>query len=1029
MNINEILDEELGSAPAPKPSAKPTIQQIIDEELPEQEAAPDFSKIANAMMSGVKAQKEQYDPLTAYALPDSLKGRKTTRDPEFQQAVRKTADSVARTASSAADLGVAMLPGAGSMEAGGGGVENPMSAALNLEEARPIPSMAEDLEAERYMDASFKGLGVAGDVATAGGLAMMSTGAGFIPGAFLTAGGVGMKAVSKYGDDIADGLRKLFDMDKDAAMKAAERADKFVDDGLPVGAAINMIKAETSKSKKAKGIGSNSQPPVKPRESAPARDLGLFNRAEEAVLNMDIPEKGIRGDALLSKLSNNSDVPKDEIEFGLGLAIRPDDMFTKDDLRQLFSTSSERGYLAEFGLEERVRMQDPTKIQQTDSVKAGGDLEYEGMTDYRYPDEPGSNYSEYTYHLRPSAAQAETVGGDRGDKLQEYLDRSRTANRGIDFSRIPADEPVAATSRNILAKWDDTESLREIYVNHYARDNMLVGMDDGRPLSEVIEYIDGLDEVDVRADMYGILLRNMNEGLKTEVIKVRNRTGTTPPGLNKLNRAVSNYRRKFTADPSEYDDVVLGDMGDLFDDISSDADGVIDPDMVARLQTYMNDGTYVMDADVDTVGRSGILFRSPKHFYRDNDNQLFHMRTSIRTTNDGKRVLLIEEIQSDALSGAKKGTTEAEVPYKNEGYMNLALARAMRIAAEQGLDGVSLTNAAAQIERNRGGFANVFDEMTSTFGKSETGEDVTSVFLSQEGNVKTRLTVDPKTGEVTGASQQNLVGMQLSEVIDSRETAQQLLDKEGTIPVSQRVIGKDGYKTVYDKKLPSKMRKIINRMQLDEGVDVSRADITVGGRDLYPDYAGVDDSFDPDLFDEMIEAFEDQATLPIETLTAQIARNGMALYGMNIEEFTRLLDKKYGLDEFGIENADGSISYIDPDVLDLTYEDVFDVGTMALTDRDRSLYAMQVQRAHPDVFEDITDAEDFVDAIVLRPTANYGNHPSSNFDDWAMESKQAAGDPIVVKDNHTVIFTDEMRKKIMEQGLPRLRKGGLVSPK
>lgn len=999
IDVNQLLDEELG--PAPKKPAALDVNQLMDEEL---------------------AESKPYDPRTAYEQPAHLQGRKTFSDPDVQAAVREDMEGMGRTAISSIDLAMAMLPGAGAMEAGGSGVENPMSAALDLEEARPIPSMAEDIEAGRKLDATFKGLGVAGDIATAGGLTMMSTGAGMIPGAFLTAGGVGMKAVSKYGDDIADGLRKLFDMDKEAAMKAAERADKFVDDGLPVGAAINMIKAETSKSKKAKGIGSNSQPPVKPRESAPARDLGLFNRAEEAVLNMDIPEKGIRGDALLSKLSNNSDVPKDEIEFGLGLAIRPDDVLTKDDLRKLFSTSSERGYLAEFGLEERVRMQDPTQIKQTDSVKAGGDLEYESMTDYRYPDEPGSNYSEYTYHLRPSAAQAETVGDDRGDKLQEYLKLSRTANRGIDFSRIDPDAPIAAASQNILAKWDDTESLREIYVNHYARDGSFVGMDD-RPLSEVIEYIDRLPEVDVRADMYGILLGNLNEGLKTEVIKIRNRTGTTPPGLNKLNIAVSNYRRKFNVDPSEYDDVVLGDIGDLFDDISSDADGVIDPDMVARLQTYMTDGTFLMDADVDTVGRSGVIFRSPKHFYRDNDNQLFHMRTSIRTTNDGKRVLLIEEIQSDALSGAKKGATDAEVPYKNEGYMNLALARAMRIAAEQGLDGISLTNAASQIERNRGGFANVFDAMTSSFGKSETGEDVTTVFLSQNNNVKTRLTVDPKTGEVKGASQRDLVGMQLSEVIDSRETAQQLLDKEGTIPVSQRVIGKDGYKTVYDKKLPSKMRKIVNRMELDEGVDVSRADITVGGRDLYPDYAGVGDDFDPDLFEEMIEAFEDQATLPIETLTAQIARNGMALYGMNIEEFTRILEKKYGLDDLG------NIGGVDPDYLQLSYDDVFDVGTMALTDRDRSLYAMQLQRAHPDVFEDITNAEDFVDAIVLRPTANYADHPSSNFDDWAMGSKEAAGDPIVVKDNHTIIFTDEMRKKIMEQGLPRLRKGGLATPK
>ena len=1023
MNINEILDEELGSTPVKKPADKSVVQEIIDTELPPspEEAAPDFAKLASAMLSGVQAQNNDYDPLTAYEQPAHLQGRKTTRDPEFQESVRKTADSVAKTTSSAVDLGMAMLPGAGAMEAGGSGVENPMSAALNLEEARPIPSMAEDIEAGRKLDATFKALGVAGDVATAGGLTMMSTGAGMIPGAFLTAGGVGMKAVSKYGDDIADGLRKLFDMDKEAAMKAAERADKFVDDGLPVGAAINMIKAETSKSKKAKGIGSNSQPPVKPRESAPVRDLGLFNRAEEAVLNMDIPEKGIRGDALLSKLRSNSDVPNDEIEFGIGLAIRPDDILTKDDLRKLFSTSSERGYLAEFGLEERVRMQDPTQIKQTDSVKDGGDLEYESMEDYRYPDEPGSNYSEYTYHLRPSAAQSETVGDTRGVKLQEYLDRSRTANRGIDYSRIDPDSPVAATNQNILAKWDDTESLREIYVNHYARDSLLA-MDDGRPLGDVIEYIDGLEEIDVRTDMYGILLRNLNEGLKTEVIKIRNRTGNaTPPGLNKLNIAISNYRRKFTADPSEYDDVVLGDIGDLFDDISSDADGVIDPDMVARLQTYMTDGTFLMDADVDTVGRSSVLFRSPKHFYRDNENQLFHMRTSIRTTNDGKRVLLIEEIQSDALSGAKKDTTDAEVPYKNEGYMNLALARAMRIAAEQGLDGISLTNAASQIERNRGGFANVFDAMTSSHGV-----DTTTVFLSQNGNVKTRLTVDPRSGAVIGASQQDLVGMQLSEVIDSRETAQQLLDKEGTIPVSQRVVGEDGYKTVYDKKLPSKMRKIVNRMDLNESVDVTRSNITVGGREVYPDFGGLDDEFDPDLFEEMMEALEADTNNPRYMLTTQVARMGMRMYGQNMEEFTRLLEKKYGLDEFGIENADGSVTSIDPDVLDLTYEDVFDVGKLASTDRDRKFYAMQLQRAFPDKYPDITDAEDFVDYAFQQ--AMYAN-PGRVFEDWAFQQQNMAGEPITVKDNHTIIFTDEMRKKIMEQGLPRLRKGGLATPK
>jgi len=345
----------------------------------------------------------------------------------------------------------------------------------------------------------------------------------------------------------------------------------------------------------------------------------------------------------------------------------------------------------------------------------------------------------------------------------------------------------------------------------------------------------------------------------------------------------------------------------------------------------------------------------------------------------------------------------------------------MRIAAEQGLDGISLTNAAAQIERNRGGFANVFDEMTSTFGKSETGKDVTTVFLSQEGNVKTRLTVDPKTGEVTGASQQDSVGMQLSEVIDSRETAQQLLDKEGTIPVSQRVVGKDGYKTVYDKKLPSKMRKIINRMQLDEGVDVSRADITVGGRAKFPEFTDIDDEFEPDLFEEIIEEFEDVVESgPELMLSSMVARNGMGIYGFDGRKFNEFMAQRYGLEDMPFEDLDN-------DVVLATYEDVFEAGIQYLTDRDRSRMAIDLQRYFPSKFADITDAEDYVDRALVQRAPSLD--PARNFGEWIAETKMQAGDPITVKDNHTVIFTEEMRKKIMEQGLPRLRKGGLVSPK
>lgn len=53
MNIDELMDQELGKQ-NPQARAKPSVNEIIDQELPEQQPMPDFNKIAEAMLSGVK---------------------------------------------------------------------------------------------------------------------------------------------------------------------------------------------------------------------------------------------------------------------------------------------------------------------------------------------------------------------------------------------------------------------------------------------------------------------------------------------------------------------------------------------------------------------------------------------------------------------------------------------------------------------------------------------------------------------------------------------------------------------------------------------------------------------------------------------------------------------------------------------------------------------------------------------------------------------------------------------------------------
>jgi hypothetical protein len=415
-----------------------------------------------------------------------------------------------------ADLAVAMLGGSGISEAVGAGVENPVSAATRGEEIVPIKSLPQDMDEGNYFDATLKTVGLAGDVLQLGGAYTAATGAGIIPGAVMMAGGTalkyGTKAASKYGDEIVDGLRKLFDIDPDAADRAAEVVDKLADQDKPIeavqGVLNKQIKIAGRKSK-----ASDAPEPVKTElVSAEVDNLGLFSSTEEAIKNMDIPEEGISGSSLMARLRKDSNVPNDELEYGFGLMVDPDAIITRVDLDNMMSNN--------FGVLEVAR-----KLSK-------GETEYHGYTQYRLPDEPGSDYTEITYHLAPE-------------------------------TRVP-----------VVSKTAPPEG----------------------------EY-----------------------------------PGFTTDQTNRLNRM-----KKFQ-------------------------------------QTKK------------AIGRE--LFSSDKHFVSEGANQLFHMRTSVRTNKEGKRVLLIEEIQSDAFKA--EGSAEGvNVPFKkSNGYTNLALARAMRIAVDNDLDGIAVTDA------------------------------------------------------------------------------------------------------------------------------------------------------------------------------------------------------------------------------------------------------------------------------------------------------------------------------------------------
>ena len=87
------------------------------------------------------------------------------------------------------------------------------------------------------------------------------------------------------------------------------------------------------------------------------------------------------------------------------------------------------------------------------------------------------------------------------------------------------------------------------------------------------------------------------------------------------------------------------------------------------------------------------------HF--DEPNILAHIRFNERTDADGKRVLHIEEIQSDYAQDKRRGKDVPDAPFigSTEKWAGLAFKRALRWAAENGYERMTWTTGEQQAER------------------------------------------------------------------------------------------------------------------------------------------------------------------------------------------------------------------------------------------------------------------------------------------------------------------------------------------
>ena len=113
------------------------------------------------------------------------------------------------------------------------------------------------------------------------------------------------------------------------------------------------------------------------------------------------------------------------------------------------------------------------------------------------------------------------------------------------------------------------------------------------------------------------------------------------------------------------------------------------------------------------VAQAGVQYRETRHFSDDPINTFVHARTSDRVTTDGKKVLVVEEIQSDLNKESASALSRIQLPFKNKNYQAFAVARLTKRAVDEGYDGVIFLTGAEQARRNEMGVESVIDSIQS----------------------------------------------------------------------------------------------------------------------------------------------------------------------------------------------------------------------------------------------------------------------------------------------------------------------------
>lgn len=182
-------------------------------------------------------------------------------------------------------------------------------------------------------------------------------------------------------------------------------------------------------------------------------------------------------------------------------------------------------------------------------------------------------------------------------------------------------------------------------------------------------------------------------------------------------------------------------------------------------------------------------------------NVLVHIRFDERTDTDGKKVLFINEIQSDWGQDYRKGKTEAKAPFvaDTKSWVSLALKRALRYAADEGFDRIAFATG----QQN----ADIYDLSQRVekiyYRKNEDGKFYIEAYIDAE-------TQQPLGDSIHSEDLADQVGENIASKMIAGEGAQEGEFK--ALSGEDLKVGGEGMRRFYDEIVPQTARALLKKL-------------------------------------------------------------------------------------------------------------------------------------------------------------------------------------------------------------------------